>query len=338
MTLFDEQVARKPDHYPVAREFIDAIWASFWTPNQFTFDTDAADFFTVLNEQERGIIVRNLSAIGQVEIAVKTFWARLGDNFPHPGLNDLGLALGNSEVVHNIAYEKLLNKLKMGDIFEHNLKTVPVMQKRVEYLRKHNKKVYADKRQQYIYSIILFTLFVENVSLFSQFYTTLWFNRYHPRKNLLRDTAQQVQYTRNEEMLHAQVGMWLIDTLRSELPELFDAELEAKITEEIQSAFAAECNMIDWIIGDYNDPKLNAPLLKNFIAERINDSMSAIGFGKPFMTDQGLSDEAYWFTESLLGNNKTDFFWKKPPDYAKHDKAYDAKSILRNRRPAGAQA
>ena len=88
--IFDEQIARKPDHYPWTRELIDSFWAIHWTPNEFSFVSDYQDFKTSLTEEQRKVIVRTLSAIGQIEISVKTFWSRLGENLPHPGLTDLG--------------------------------------------------------------------------------------------------------------------------------------------------------------------------------------------------------------------------------------------------------
>lgn len=325
--LFEEQVARKPNLYPWTQEFIDRIWAGHWTPNEFNFKGDYGQFKSDLTDEERSIIVNCLSAIGQVEIAVKTFWARLGDNFPHPSMYDLGYAMANTEVIHNQAYEKLLDVLRLGDVFEENLKN-PVVKGRIDYLRKYLKKVYGeDQRKQYVYAIILFTLFVENVSLFSQFYVILWFNRF---KNVLKDTAQQVQYTRNEEMLHAQVGIRLINTLREEYPELFDAELVSRVSTECIDAFFAESAIIDWMVGDYKDTNISADLLKAYIASRINTSMSAIGFKEPFNMDAfGIDPALYrWMDEEAFGNNMTDFFHKRPVEYSKKSKAYNEEDLF----------
>ena len=122
---------------------------------------------------------------------------------------------------------------------------------------------------------MLFTLFVENVSLFSQFYIIMHMNR---NKAVMKDCAQQVQYTRNEEMLHAQVGIKLINTLREEYPDLFDEELEARVKEECIDALKAESKVIDWIMGDYEVKGLSADILKSFIAKRMADSLDQIGF------------------------------------------------------------
>jgi ribonucleoside-diphosphate reductase beta chain len=319
MGLFEEQIARKPNNYPWADDFIEAIWQGFWTPAKFDFNSDYADFHNTLTDEEKQIIVRTLSAIGQVEIAVKRFWSQLGDNLPNPAMHDLGLAMAATEVIHGLAYEKLLDKLHLEEAFEENLK-VPVVKGRVNYLRKHTKKVFADKKQQYIYSIILFTLFVENVSLFSQFYIILHFNRF---RALLKDTAKQVDYTKLEETLHAQVGIRIINTLRTEYPELFDDALIEKIREETQEAFKAESAIIDWIVGGYEDGNLSAPILKAYIGERMNDSLKAIGFNESVEIDHVALDKANWMTEELLATGFSDFFHTEDKGYAKNNKTYN---------------
>lgn len=306
-------------------EFIEKIWTGFWTPAEFGFSSDYAQFKTEMTPEEQSVIVNCLSAIGQVEIAVKTFWAKLGENFPHPSISDLGFAMANSEVIHNLAYEKLLDKLMMTDVFERNLLT-PEMAGRVTYLRKYLKRAYPeDERKQYVYAIILFTLFVENVSLFSQFYVVLWFNRYH---NVLKDTAQQVRYTRNEEMLHSQVGIRLIQTLRAEYPELFDEQLEKRIYEETVDAFRAECGIIDWMLGSYRGPKLTPDVLKNFVANRLNQSLKSIGYKPILDVDELALEESYWLEEETIGNNMVDFFAARPVEYTKKNRAYNEEDLF----------
>ena len=312
--LFEEQLSRKPDRYPWAKEFIDAIWEGFWTPDEFNFRSDYSQFKTDLTEQEQEVIVRTLSAIGQIEVAVKTFWADVGKNLPHPSIKDLGFAMANSEVIHNLAYEKLLDVLHLTHVFEENLNE-EVIRGRVNYLKKYNEKIYEDDRKQYIYAIALFTLFVENVSLFSQFYVIMHFNR---NRAVLKDVAQQVQYTRNEEMLHSQVGIKLINTLREEYPDLFDQELRERIQHECLESIKAESKVIDWMIGDYSVDGLNADILKTFVAKRMKDSLDQIGFDSSDITyDKKLADETFWFDESTLGHTMTDFFNKRPVDYSK---------------------
>ena len=265
LSIFDEQISRKPNKYPWTEKFIETMHNGFWTDKLFNFKTDVQQFKTVLTEQEREIIVRTLSAIGQIEVAVKTFWAKLGDNLPHPSLQDLGYVMANVEVIHNNAYERLLKVLDIEDVFEQNLK-LDWIQGRVTYLRKYTHRFYKDSRKQYLYALILFTLFVENVSLFSQFYIINWFRRF---KNVMKDTDQQVKYTRNEENIHALVGIKIINTIREEHPELFDEELRERIQHEAEEAFKSESKIVDWMVNGIDEPSLSKEILKEFIKNRI---------------------------------------------------------------------
>lgn len=313
--LFERQVARKPDLYPWTKDFKRAMWHGFWTDEKFTFDSDKTDFELNLTDAERQMVTRCLAAIAQIEVAVKKFWSRLGDNLPHPSISSLGGVMAGVEEIHNSAYERLLEELGLEDIFEENL-LVPAISGRVGYLNKHNDKVYGDDRKQYIYSLILFTLFVENVSLFSQFYIVLWLNRF---RNVLKDAAQMVKYTRNEELLHAQAGMKIINTLRQEYPDLFDEDLERKIMHECHVALGAECELINWMVGDYEGDKLNATLLKEYVAIRLNESLEGIGYKPLFKIEESAKRDTFWMTEGLLAPAKVDFFHSEPTSYTQAD-------------------
>ena len=322
--IFEEQIARKPDHYPWTQEFISAMHDGFWTNKEFNFQSDLQDFKVKLSDQERDIIVKALTTIGQLEISVKKFWSKLGDNLPHPSMNDLGFVMANTEVIHGDAYERLLEVLGLETAFDDVLK-VDIIMGRSKYLRKHLHKFHSDNKKQFIYSIILFTLFVENIALFSQFYIINWFGRY---KNLLKDTNKQVEYTSREENLHAMVGIKIINTIKSEYPDLFDKDLENKVLHEAEQAVKYECEIIDWILNGFTSKKLNPDLLKNFIKNRMNESLVNIGYNKIFDVDKDLVSETDWFDEQLYGNNMTDFFHSRPTEYAKSNKSFGEEDLF----------
>lgn len=326
--LFEENKLLGQDQYPWCQEFIDAIWGGFWTANKFSFDSDYSDFLTRLSPQEREFVIRLIVAIVQVEVRVKKFWHDLGLHFPHESIHELGAMLSANEVIHGHAYRKLLTRLglraKIDEYLQH-----PALKGRVGYLTKHLEKNYGDDRKQYVYSLVLFTLFVENTSLFSQFYSLLWMDR---NLKVLKDTAQQVKYTRNEELLHGQVGTKLINTLRAEYPDLFDAELEAKIVSECAVAYEAECQLIDWMIGDYarvnNGEGLSADVLKNYVAERLNESLEGIGYEAQFATENILTQQSRWMKLDLLSPPRVDKFHVHPTAYSKGDTPFNSEELF----------
>jgi len=322
--IFDEQLSRKPNYYPWTEQFIESMHNGFWTDKEFNFKSDVQQFKVELTDQEKEIVIRTLSAIGQIEVAVKTFWAKLGENLPHPSLQDLGYVMANTEVIHNNAYERLLSVLGLEDIFEKNLK-LEWIEGRVKYLKKYTHRFYKDSKKQYLYALILFTLFVENVSLFSQFYVINWFARH---KNVLKDTDQQVKYTRNEENIHAMVGAKIINTIREEHPELFDEELEEKILQEAQEAYKAESAIVDWMVNGIREEGLSADILKEFIKNRINESLKMIQFPSAFEIDKDTISSTMWFSEELLGNNMSDFFHSRPVEYSKKNQSFSEDDLF----------
>ena len=322
--IFEEQISRKPDYYPWTQDYIEAMQNGFWTHREFNFQSDIQDYRVTLTPLEREMIVRALSTIGQLEISVKKFWAKVGENLPHPTITDLGYVMANSEVVHGDAYERLLDVLGIDDSFDRILQE-DIIRGRVTYLRKYLQPFAPDKKKQFIYSLILFTLFVENIALFSQFYTISYFGRF---RNLLKDTNKQVEYTSREENLHAMIGIKLINVIKDEHPELFDDELKQKIISESLQAIDYECKIIDWIVNGYSVESLNSPLLREFIKNRMNESLVQIGFEKLFDVDQEMVKKTLWFDEQILGNNMTDFFHSRPIEYSKKGQSFNQSDLF----------
>lgn len=322
--IFDEQISRKPDRYPWTKEFIEAMHNGFWTDKEFSFQSDIHDFEISLSDSERLLITRALATIGQLEISVKKFWAKVGDNLPHPSINDMGYVMANTEVIHGNAYERLLDILGIEDAFDKILE-LDIIKGRVNYLRKHLHKFHHDNKKQFVYSLILFTLFVENIALFSQFYTISWFGRF---KNLLKDTNKQIEYTSREENLHALIGIKLINTIKEEHPELFDEELINKIRHEAKDAVSHEMKIIEWILSGVNEDSLNSEILSEFIKNRMNESLTMIGFDEIFDVDKDVLSKTKWFSEQLLGNNKTDFFNSRPVEYSINTQSFSSENIF----------
>jgi ribonucleoside-diphosphate reductase beta chain len=323
MGLFDEQISRKPNKYTWTTPLIKSMQQNPWTVEKFTFSSDVQDFKVKMNDEMREMVVKTVSAISQIEVAVKKFWARLGDNLPHPSITDLGYVMGYIEVVHNEAYEKLLEVLDMEDVFEENLKN-PVIAGRVKYLRKYLDKQYDDQKRQYIYAIILFSLFVENVSLFSQFYIINWFFRF---KGMLKDTSQQTDYTVVEESLHFKAGAMIINTLRAEYPGLFDEELKLKIMDEALCAYECEEQVIDWILGDFEGERINSAVVKEFVKYKLNEGLIAIGYDPLFEINPDLERDFEWFNEQTVGVRYTDTFYKHATEYIKNGQAFSEEEL-----------
>ena len=206
MSIFDKRVAFKPFEYPEVAEYKNAITHSYWLVSEWNFISDIHDFNVKLDSVERSALKNAMLAISQIEISVKKFWTRLGDRFPKAEFDQVGVTFGESEVRHSDAYSHLLEVLGMNKDFDQLMEN-PVIHGRVDYLTKYLKGASDNSNENYTLALTLFSIFIENVSLFSQFVIIKSFNKY---KNCLKDIDNVVQATQKEEQIHALLGVYLI--------------------------------------------------------------------------------------------------------------------------------
>lgn len=325
MSIFTERKNYKPFEYGhITDPLINAMWAGHWTHNEFNFLNDVQDYKTKLTQEERGVIKRAVLLTSQVEVAVKSYWSNIGKLLPKPEIADMGAVFGGIEVIHSKAYAEILTKLGLEDEFNDLFKE-KVVKDRVEYLSKYVNKIYKNDHKNICYSLVLFTLFTEYTALFSQFYILLGFNRF---KNVLKDVANVVQYTSKEENLHAEGGMALLLEIKKEDPSLFDEEFSFKIKQEVLEAFKAEDALIDWILDEYENDFLSKDILKTYIKRRLNECLEKMDMQPVFELDENLNKKTAWMDEEVYASALTDFFHKKPIDYAKKMRTFNSEDLF----------
>ena len=324
MGVFDKRVVFKPFEYPEILKYKDAINHSYWLVSEWNFIGDVHDFNVKLNDVEKNVIKNALLAISQIEVSVKKFWTKLGDRFPKAEFEQVGVTFGESEVRHSDAYSHLLQVLGFNDDFALLLRE-PTIQGRVDYLTKYLKGASDNSNENYTLTLTLFSLFIENVSLFSQFVIIKSFNKY---KNILKDIDNVVQATQKEEVIHAMFGMALIKIIKEEQPDWFNEEFYTKLSRACKKAYEAECNIIDWIFEKGELDFLSKDTVKEFIKNRFNESIEMIGGSKIFEVDGSKLEQLKWFDEEIYAEVNTDFFHKKPVTYSKKMQAIKAEDIF----------
>ena len=184
--IFERRITLKPYEYPELYEYVDAIRHSYWIHSEFNFTSDIQDFKTHLTNIEKNAIKNAMLAISQIEVAVKSFWGDIYHKIPKPEVGSVGATFAESEVRHTDAYSHLLEILGLNTEFK-NLKKNPVIMKRVRYLDGALVSSKSDSNKEYTESVLLFSLFIEHVSLFSQFLIIMAFNKqYYTLPNIVK--------------------------------------------------------------------------------------------------------------------------------------------------------
>jgi ribonucleoside-diphosphate reductase beta chain len=322
--IFEKRINLKPYDYPALGEYVDAIRHSYWIHTEFNYTSDIQDFKTSLTEVEKNAIKNTMLAISQIEVAVKTFWGDIYKKMPKPEIGSVGATFSESEVRLHDAYSHLLEILGLNNEFK-NLKKNPVIMKRVNYLEGALKNVNSEDNQEFSESIILFSLFIEHVSLFSQFLIIMAFNKH---KNVLKGISNVVEATSKEEQIHGDFGIDLIKIIKEENPDWFSEEHNLLVQETCKEAFLSESKLIDWIFEKGELDFLPKDVINEFIKNRFNNSLESIGIAKVFEVDQKLLAETDWFDDEIIGTKHGDFFVKRSINYSKRTKSITSDDLF----------
>ncbi|MBP6857739.1 MAG: ribonucleotide-diphosphate reductase subunit beta [Candidatus Pacebacteria bacterium] len=322
--IFKKRVHLKPYEYPELYEYVSAIRHSYWIHTEFNFVGDVQNFKVNVDEKEQNAIKNAMLAIAQIEVAVKTFWGDIYKKMPKPEIGAVGATFAESEVRHTDAYSHLLEILGLNEVFQ-NIGEVPALMKRVNYLEKSLAKARSEDNKDYSQSVLLFSLFIEHVSLFSQFLVIMSFNKY---KNLFKGISNAVEATSKEEQIHGLFGIDLINTIKEEHPEWFDQIFEEEVIGLCEEAFESEKDVVDWIFEKGEIDFLPKAVVIEFIKQRFNNSLQSIGIRKIFDTDEELLKESEWFNDEVIGTKHGDFFNKKSINYNKKGKSITSDDLF----------
>lgn len=322
--IFRKRLNLKPYEYPEVLEYVDAIRHSYWVHTEFSFTSDVQDFKINVSPIERSALQNCMLAIAQIEVWVKTFWGDVYKHLPKPEIGAVGQTFAESEVRHMDAYSHLLEVLGLNGDFE-KLKNIPVMNKRINYLQDALKGAKSDEPEEYTHSILLFSLFIEHVSLFSQFLIIMAFNKH---KNIFKGISNVVEATSKEEQIHGLFGIELIKIIKKEHPTWFDDEQNNKVKKSCIAAFEAESDIIDWIFEEGEIDFMPKAVVKEFMKNRFNKSLESIWLEKVFEINHKLLAETDWFDDEIMSTKHGDFFVKRSVNYNKRSKSITSDDLF----------
>lgn len=315
--LFKKRVNLKPYEYPELYEYVSAIRHSYWIHTEFNYLSDIQDFKTAVSDSERQAIKNSMLAIAQIEVSVKAFWGDIYKKIPKPEVAAVGFTFAESEVRHMDAYAHLLEIIGLNDEFTR-IDEIPALKDRIEYLESASLAAREGGNKDYATAILLFSLFIEHVSLFSQFLIIMSFNKY---RNIFKGISNAVEATSKEEQIHGLFGIEIINIIKKEHPEWFNEQLNEKVYEACRKAYKAEEKVLNWILEKGELDFLPRRTILEFIKNRLNNSLASIGLERIFEIDEMEVQKTDWFDEEIVTTKHGDFFVKRSINYNKRSKS-----------------
>lgn len=322
--IFEPRINLKPYEYPQLIEYQHAIQHSYWLHSEFNYTADIQDFHTNVSDAERNAIKNAMLAIAQVEVAVKNFWGDLHNRMPKPEVGAVGATFAANEVIHHDAYSHLLEILGLNSEFDR-IDEIPELYQRVRYLTDSVKLAKSESDRDFTLSLILFSLFIEHVSLFSQFLIIMAFNKH---RNIFKGVSNIIEATSKEEQIHGLFGVELVNIIREEKPEWFDEAMERQVIEACREAYRSEEIVIDWIYEQGDLDFLPKATVKEFVKDRLNHSLESIGYERLFDVDEAMLEETDWFDDEVTATKHVDFFVKRSINYTKRSRSIEAGDLF----------
>ena len=156
------------------------------------------------------------------------------------------------EAIHTHAYQYIVESLGLdgGEIY-NMYREVDSVYDKASFILSFNEGIFDDNYhtgtlendQKFLENIIIFSIIMEGIYFYSSFAVMFSFHR----QNKMVGSAEQIQYIMRDESQHLNFGIELINTIKSEQPELWTNEFQQKMINhvreavDIESKFAATC-------------------------------------------------------------------------------------------------
>ena len=238
----------RPMRYPVFYEMYQGAIKNTWTVDEIDFSDDLVDLDRKLMPAERHLIERLVAFFATGDsIVANNLVLNL---YQHINAPEARMYLSRQlyeEALHVQFYLTLLDNYipdhdQRAEAFAA-VENIPSIRKKAEFcfkwidsLGEIDRIETPEHRKQFLLNLICFATCIEGLFFFAAF-AYVYFLR---SKGLLNGLASGTNWVFRDESAHMNFALEVVNTVRSEQPELFDADLEAQIKDMIDEAVECE--------------------------------------------------------------------------------------------------
>ncbi len=238
----------RPMRYPVFYGMYQDAIKNTWTVDEIDFSDDLVDLERKLMPAERHLIERLVAFFATGDsIVANNLVLNL---YQHINAPEARMYLSRQlyeEALHVQFYLTLLDNYipdhdQRAEAFAA-VENIPSIRKKAEFCYKYidslgdlDRIETPEQRKQFLLNLICFAACIEGLFFFAAF-AYVYFLR---SKGLLNGLAAGTNWVFRDESCHMNFALEVVNTVRAEEPELFDADLEAQIKEMMDEAVECE--------------------------------------------------------------------------------------------------
>lgn len=306
--IFEPRQTYRPFEYAKFYDFYRNQQLVHWTKDEINLGQDIQDWNRNLTDNEKAVIGGILKGFTQMEILVGDYWRKVAEWFPKPEIAMMASAYSYFESIHMDNYAMINEQLQLDDFsaFLYDEKTKAKLDYFIERPQIHEKADIAK-------SIAVFSAFAEGCLLFSSFAVLLSFQK----ENLMKGVGQIVSFSIRDENSHSEGGIYLFNKVTEEYPEI-KTQIEADIYESARICLELEEQFLNNLFANGDLRTITKNELVNFIKNRINLKLIALGYKELFEIDQVLLRNMSWFGSLSSGREFGDFFATRVTEYTQN--------------------
>ena len=307
----------RPMKYPVFYDmFRDGI-KNTWTVEEVDFATDLVDLRAKMSPAEIHTIKRLVAFFATGDSIVSNNLVL--NLYKHINSPEARLYLSRQlyeEAVHVQFYLTLLDNY-VPDHAEREeafaaVENIPSIQKKAEFCMKWMDSIQQletletrDHRRQFLLNLICFASSIEGLFFFAAFAYVYFFRS----KGLLHGLASGTNWVFRDESCHLEFAFEVVNTVREQEPDLWDADLERQIVEMLEEAVDCEAQFADDLLSG-GVAGLSVRDMRAYLGYVADSRLQRLGIAPHFKTKNPFS-----FMELQDVQELTNFFERRVSAY-----------------------
>ncbi|WP_420550903.1 ribonucleotide-diphosphate reductase subunit beta [Litorivicinus lipolyticus] len=293
--------------------------ANHWMPQEVNMTADVALWKNTsgLTDDERMIIKRSLGFFSMADTVVaNNLVLGIYRHITNPECRQYLLRQAFEEAVHSHTYQHVVQSLGMDEQEIFNMyHEVPSVSKKAQWglektfeISNPDFKTGTDESDRaFLRNLIAYYCVMEGMFFYCGFSQVLSLGR----RNKMTGTAEQFQYIMRDESTHVAFGIEVINTIISENPAIWDAQMKADARQLILEGLYLEVlyardSMPTGVLG------MNAAMMEEYLQFIANRRLTQIGLSEEF---PAVNNPFPWMSEIIDMKKEKNFFETRVVEY-----------------------
>jgi ribonucleoside-diphosphate reductase beta chain len=307
-----------PIRYPWAREYYKSSVANNWTPEEVSMQKDVEQWKStrVLSEGERRLILWNLGFFSTAEsLTANNIVLAVYQHVTNPESRQYMLRQAFEEAIHTDTFIYCCDTLGLDpdEIYNMYLR-IPSIKEKDAFVVDLTKTVFepgfttegSANIQRFVHDLVGYYVIMEGIFFYAGFAMMLALKR----QNKMVGIGEQFEYIMRDESLHLAFGCDLINTIRTENPDIWTPAFRDQITSLVRQAVTLEQRYAydacpEGVLG------INAEQFANYVEYVADRRLDRLGLPKQYNRDNPFP----WMSQATDLAKEKNFFETRVTEY-----------------------